>query len=55
MVKRFDTGELQPTTADPAQSQSMGRLNDALAAALTECAVNRDNYNALLKELTPQL
>ncbi len=45
----------QPAAADTPESQSLGRLNDALAAALTECAVNRDNYNALIKELTPQL
>jgi hypothetical protein len=33
----------------------VAKLDDAIAAALTECATNRANYQALIKELKPQL
>ena len=39
------------TAADP----SVGRLDDALGAALSECADNRANQQALINELKPQL
>jgi hypothetical protein len=38
-----------------AGNDSVGQIDDAIAAVLTECAETRDNYKALIAELTPQL
>jgi hypothetical protein len=44
-----------PGPISAAINDSVGAVDDAIAAALTECAVNRENYNALILELKPQL
>jgi hypothetical protein len=41
--------------ADPTGAPSLGRLNNALGAALNECATNRAQLNALIAEIRPQL
>ena len=46
-------GNKDPVSA-PA-NDSVGRLNQLLADALTECRANWANYSALIKELSPQL
>jgi hypothetical protein len=45
----------QPGAASAPIKITVGQINDALAAALTECAVNRANYAALIKEIKGQL
>jgi hypothetical protein len=41
--------------ATAAANDRLGQIDDALAATLTECAVTRSNYKALIAEITPQL
>jgi hypothetical protein len=41
------------TTA--ATDDRLGQIDDAIAATLTECAVNRSHYAALIAEIKPQL
>lgn len=38
-----------------AANARLGQASDAIAAALTECAVNTANYKALIAEIKPQL
>jgi hypothetical protein len=45
----------QPGATSASPTVTVGQINDALAAALTECAVNRANYTALIKEIKGQL
>lgn len=40
-----------PTSGTP----TMGQIDDAIAATLTECANNRAQLNALISEIKPQL
>jgi hypothetical protein len=44
-----------PDTPTAAVNASLGRLDDATAAALSECAANRTNQIALIGEIVPQL
>jgi hypothetical protein len=48
-------GSNKPDPVAGAGKVTMGQIDDAIAATLTECAVNRTNYSALIKELKPQL
>jgi hypothetical protein len=48
-------GADNPGTPSSATIARMGQINDAIAASLTECRTNWANYNALIKELGPQL
>jgi hypothetical protein len=44
-----------PGTAAAGPNPSLGRLDDLVAASLTECADNRAQLNALIAEIRPQL
>jgi hypothetical protein len=47
------SGGQQPV--DPSTAQRLGLLDDAVASALTECADNRVQLNALIAQIKPQL
>jgi hypothetical protein len=51
-VPKTGSGQ-QSTPAGPAPS--LGQIDDAIAATLTECAGNRAQLNSLIAEIRPQL
>jgi len=69
LAQRLRLAETRPTTGSgavskdptvfgvivPSGTPSMGQIDDAIAATLTECASNRSQLNSLIAEIRPQL